>query len=151
MNLRKDVREFIELLNSQKVNYLVVGAHALAWHGLPRYTGDIDFFIATDPENAKAIIQVLQEYGFGDIGLTEEDFLEPDQVIQLGFPPHRIDLLTGISGVSWQEAWKSSVPGTIDDLPVIFIGTDCYLKNKDASGRPQDIADAQRLRDTLHD
>lgn len=146
MKLSPDLREFIELLNSHKVEFLVVGAHALAFHGLPRYTKDVDFFIAANRENAGALAAVVEAFGFGSTGLNAEDFLTPDSVIQLGVEPHRIDLLTGLSGIGWEEAWSSKVAGELDNLPVHFLSRESYIKNKLASGRPQDLADVARLR-----
>ncbi len=146
MALSRDLREFIELLNSHEVEFLVVGAHALAYHGLPRYTKDIDLFIATSKPNAAALFKAVEEFGFGSTGLKEEDFLATDVVIQLGVEPNRIDLLTGLSGIEWEEAWEDRVQGTLDGLPVAFISKDCFIKNKLASARPQDIADVARLR-----
>jgi hypothetical protein len=145
MNLSKDLREFIELLNSHKVDYLIVGAHALAWHGLPRYTKDIDFFVNPEPANVDRLLTALDQFGFGSLGLASDDFLVPDRVIQLGREPHRIDLLTGISGVTWAECWHSKVRGEMDGIPVPFLGRDAFVRNKRASGRPQDLADASRL------
>lgn len=145
MKLSNDLREFIGLLNSHKVEFIIVGAHALAWHGLPRYTKDIDFFIRPESENATRLLRVLEEFGFGSLGLRGEDFVKPDQVIQLGLEPNRIDILTGISGLGWEECWESKAEGSLDGLAVCFLGRDSYLKNKRASGRPQDLADAQRL------
>ncbi|MDF1656564.1 MAG: hypothetical protein P1U58_03060 [Verrucomicrobiales bacterium] len=147
MELSHDLKEFIELLNSHRVEYLVVGAHALAWYGLPRYTKDIDFFVHVTPKNAEAIAAVIDEFGFGSTGLTSSDFLEDDQIIQLGIEPHRIDILTGISGVSWEEAWTSREKGEIENLDVFFVGKSAYIKNKLASARPQDVADVARLRE----
>ena len=146
MKLSADLREFIELLNSKRVEFIIVGAHALAWHGLPRYTKDIDLLVHADADNAKAIVAALDAFGFGSLGLQVGDFLEADQVIQLGREPNRIDLLTGISGVSWSEAWETKVDGEMDGIPVAYLGQESYLKNKLASGRPQDLADAARLR-----
>lgn len=147
MELSRDLKEFIELLNSHRVEYLIVGAHALAWYGLPRYTKDIDVFVRVTPENAKSLVAVIDDFGFASTGLGEHDFLEADQIIQLGMEPHRIDLLTGISGVSWEEAWDSREPGTIGKIEVHYLGKSAYIKNKLASGRPQDIADVSRLRE----
>jgi hypothetical protein len=147
MKLSADLREFIELLNSHAVEFLIVGAHALAWHGLPRYTKDIDFLVHAEAANAEALLRVLDHFGFGALGLQPKDFLKPDQVIQLGREPNRIDLLTGISGVSWDECWVSRVAGELDGIPVFFLGRDTYIKNKLASGRPQDLADVSRLRE----
>jgi Nucleotidyl transferase of unknown function (DUF2204) len=147
MKLSPDLREFIGLLNSHRVEFIIVGAHALAWHGLPRYTKDIDFFVRSSLENAEALLDVLGEFGFGSLGLTAEDFLKPGQVIQLGREPNRVDLLTGLSGVEWAECWSSRVEGEMDGLPVSFLGRETYIKNKLAAGRPQDIADAARLQE----
>ncbi len=151
MKLNSDLREFIELLISHKVEFIIVGAHALAWHGLPRYTKDIDFFIHSNPTNANALIQALIAFGFGSLGLSSETFLKPDQVIQLGREPHRIDLLTGLTGVSWEESWSSAAKGDMDGIPVHYLGRETYIKNKLASGRPQDLADASRLREICGD
>jgi hypothetical protein len=147
MKLSADLREFIELLNLHGVEFLIVGAHALAWHGLPRYTKDVDFFIHSSHANAASLLEVLEAFGFGALGLKEDDFLVPDQVIQLGREPNRIDLLTGLSGVEWAECWMSRVAGEMDEIPVNFLGRDAYIKNKLASGRPQDLADAARLKE----
>ena len=147
MKLSNDLREFIELLNSLKVEFVIVGAHALAWHGLPRYTKDVDFLINTSPENAQTMANLIDAFGFGSTGLGADDFQITDQVIQLGMEPNRIDILTGISGVTWEEAWASKVSAELDGLPVWYLGKDAYIKNKLASGRPQDSADVARLRE----
>ncbi len=151
MKLGADLREFIELLNSHKVEFIVVGAHALAWHGLPRYTKDIDFLVHAQHSNAKRLLKALDDFGFGSLGLRLDDFLAPDQVIQLGREPNRIDLLTSISGVDWSECWQSKVEGAMDGIPVNYLGREAYIKNKLASGRPQDLADACRLKDISPD
>ena len=145
MNLEADLREFIELLNALKVRYIVVGAFAVAYHVYPRYTGDIDLFIERSSENAQAIVNAIQQFGFGDLGLSTEDFLQEDQVIQLGVAPNRIDLLTFLSGVEFQEAWTTRVQGEIAGLSVPVISKELLKKNKAASGRSQDIADLEYL------
>jgi hypothetical protein len=145
MNLEKDLREFIELLNALDVHYLVVGAFALAYHGHPRYTGDIDLFIERTAENADKLMQVIQKLGFGDLDLSVDDFLQEDQVIQLGISPNRIDLLTFLSGVSFQEAWTTREHGEIDGLNVPFISKEMFKRNKAASGRTRDLADLEQL------
>ena len=145
MKLSKDLREFVELLNSAKIKYLIVGGHAVAFHGYPRFTGDTDFFVESSRSNANALEQVLRDFGFSGIGVTEQDFLQPGIVVQLGRPPNRIDLLTSIDGVTFEEAWSSRMLVEIDGLPVNFISKEHLLKNKRASGRPQDHADADRL------
>ncbi|MDA0766445.1 MAG: nucleotidyl transferase AbiEii/AbiGii toxin family protein [Verrucomicrobia bacterium] len=146
ITLPKDSREFIELLLSQKVEFLLVGGYALAFHGAPRFTEDIDLFVMVSPQNADRIIKVLDDFGFGGIGITSADFLEPDQVIQLGRTPHRIDLLTGISGVDWETAWSSRIEADLDGLTVPAIGKAALEANKKATGRPQDLADLARMR-----
>ncbi|MDP4625400.1 MAG: nucleotidyl transferase AbiEii/AbiGii toxin family protein [Akkermansiaceae bacterium] len=148
MTLHKDIREFIELCLSRKVEFLLVGGYALAFHGAPRFTEDIDFMVLVSPENARKLSHVLNEFGFGDTGITESDFLESDQVIQLGRAPNRIDLLTGISGVAWKEAWASRIPVLLDGIEVMAIGKAELIRNKQATGRPQDLADVARLRQT---
>ena len=145
MNLEKDLREFIELLNALNVRYMVVGAFALAYHGHPRYTGDIDLFIERTAENADNLMQVIQKFGFGDLDLSVDDFLQEDQVIQLGISPNRIDLLTFLSGVSFQEAWATREHGEIDGLNVPFISKEMFKRNKAASGRTRDLADLEQL------
>lgn len=144
-NLEDDLREFIELLNALKVRYIVVGAFAVAYHGYPRYTADIDLFIERSSENAQAISKAIQQFGFRGLGLSSEDFLEEDQVIQLGVAPNRIDLLTFLSGVEFQEAWATRVQGEIAGLKVPIISKELLKKNKAASGRSQDIADLEHL------
>ena len=144
-NLEDDLREFVELLNALKVRYIVVGAFALAYHGYPRYTGDIDLFVERSAENAQALLSAIQQFGFGDLGLTPEDFLKEDQIIQLGVAPNRIDLLTFLSGVEFQEAWATRIQGEIAGLSVSLISKELLKKNKAATGRSQDIADLEHL------
>lgn len=144
-HLQNDLREFIGLLNSLKVEYLVVGGHAVAFHGHPRFTGDIDFFIRATGENAERVLGVLDAFGFGSLGITVADLTEPGQVVQLGRPPNRIDILTSISGVDFDSAWASRAPADLDGHAVNFIGADELLKNKQESGRPKDLADAAKL------
>lgn len=143
--LQSDLREFIGLLNSHKVEFVVVGGHAVAFHGYPRYTGDIDFFIRTTPENAERVLRVLDDFGFGNLGITKQDLLQEGQVVQLGRPPNRIDLLTSISGVAFEEAWQSRVRTVLDDQSVSFLGFAELLRNKQASGRMKDLGDAEKL------
>lgn len=143
--LPTDLREFIELLNSHEVRYLIVGGYAVAYHGYPRMTGDIDFFLAVSEENAVKMEAVLRDFGFGGLGLTAQDFLEPGKIIQLGYPPNRIDLLTSISGVNFAEAWEDRVTDELDGLLVNFVGRKTLLVNKAASGRPKDRADLDAL------
>ena len=145
MNLQKDLREFLELLNSHKVDFVVVGAHAVAFHGYPRYTGDIDFLVRSTLDNAQRVVSVLTTFGFEDAAALTESLMQPEKVIQLGRPPNRIDLLTSISGVDFDEVWSTSVAGDIDGVPVRFIGREALLKNKRASGRLKDLADVEEM------
>ena len=145
MDLEEDLREFVELLNALNVRYMVVGAFAVAYHGHPRYTGDIDLFIERSAENAERLVQVIEKFGFADLNLSVDDFLQEDQVIQLGISPNRIDLLTFLSGVSFQEAWATREHGEISGLKVPFISKEMLKQNKAASGRMQDLADLEQL------
>ncbi len=145
MPLAKDLREFIQLLNSHGVEFLVVGAYALAFHGHPRYTGDIDLLVRSSAGNAARIEHVLADFGFGSLGLSAADFLVPDRIVQLGLPPNRIDLLTSIGGVGFDEAWNGCIPAELDGLPVRFLGRDALIRSKRAAGRPKDLADLAAL------
>ncbi len=144
--LNRDFKEFIKSLNDNDVRYLVVGGYAVAFHGHPRYTKDIDIWIEMSRENATNLMRALDEFGFGSIGLKAEDFLEPNQVIQLGYPPNRIDLLLSLSGVNFEDCYASKVQVAIDDVTVNFIDLENLKKNKKASGRLQDLADVENLR-----
>ena len=112
--LQSDLKEFIALLNSRKAEYIVVGGHAVAFHGYPRFTGDIDFFLRATPDNAERVLSVLKDFGFGDLQIGISDLTTPNRVIQLGRPPNRIDLLTSISGVEFDDAWPSRVSTDLD-------------------------------------
>ena len=122
-----------------------MGAYALAHHGAPRNTGDIDIYVRPSPDNARRVVEVLGEFGFGSLGLSETDFTQLQQVIQLGRPPVRIDLLTSLSGVSWEEADCGKVPGTYGDVPVSYLGRAQMTANKRATGRLKDLADLEAL------
>jgi hypothetical protein len=134
VKLQKDLREFIELLNSRRIDYIVVGGHAVAFHGYPRFTGDIDFLVRPTPDNAARLVEALHDFGFGGVGLTVEDFTRPNRVVQLGQVPNRIDLLTTISGVDFEEAWQAKVGAELDSIPVSFLSYDHLLRNKQAAG-----------------
>jgi predicted nucleotidyltransferase len=143
--LNQDFKEFIQSLNDNHVRYLVVGGYAVAFHGHPRYTKDIDIWIEMSPENAASIVKALEQFGFDSLGLQETDFLIPEQVIQLGQPPNRIDLLCTVSGVDFSACYESRVTVEIDGMPVSFIDLENLRKNKAASGRHQDLADLENL------
>jgi hypothetical protein len=146
--LSSDLREFIHLLNTKSVKYVIVGAWALAFHGRPRYTGDLDVFVSREPDNAGRLMEVIEAFGFGRSGIKREDFLQADYVIQLGRAPNRIDILTGISGVAFDEAWESREYGSVSDAAVFVISRDLLIKNKRAANRDKDQADIKLLEKT---
>ncbi|OIP92159.1 MAG: hypothetical protein AUK24_01945 [Syntrophaceae bacterium CG2_30_49_12] len=145
MEVQKDFKELLELFNGHNVEYMIVGAYALAYHGAPRFTGDIDIFIHPSPENAQKILSALADFGFGSMNLKIEDFKNPNSVVQLGVPPVRIDIITSITGVDWEEADKGKIEGLYGDVPVCFLGREQYIANKRAVGRKKDLADIESL------
>ncbi len=146
LNIPKDFREFIKLLNSNSVRYLVVGGYAVAYYGYPRATGDMDFFLECTRKNADAVVRCLDEFGFGSLGITTEDLSTPDQIIQMGFPPLRIDLITSIDGVSFQDAWPRKITVELENISINFISKKDLNKNKLSTGRLKDQADAEELK-----
>ncbi len=144
--LSKDLREFIALLNSHSAEFVIVGGHAVAYHGYPRFTGDIDIFVRPTLENARTVFAALSDFGFGDVGIGLDDLTAAGQIVQLGLPPNRIDVLTGISGVDFDTVWRGRVDDELDGLPVSFIGLPELLINKRKSGRAKDLADIDALR-----
>ncbi len=145
MEAYPDFKELFGLFNAKKVEYIIVGAHALAYHGAPRFTGDIDILVHANTLNSRRIIQALSDFGFSFPDLNEDDFTKPDNVVQLGVPPARVDILTSISGISWEEAYAGKAAGTYGDIPVFFLGKKEYVANKKASGRKKDLADLEAL------
>jgi hypothetical protein len=145
MTLSKDWREFLELLNSRGVDYVIVGAQSLAFHGRPRHTGDLDILVRPTPDNARVLLALLNQFGFEQSSFKETDFLQPEQIIQLGRVPNRIDLLTSLTGVAPDEAFDAKVSAIIDGIPVFILGKDALIRNKRAVGRPQDLADLSAL------
>lgn len=143
--LSKDFKEFIELLNKNKVKYLVVGGYAVALHGYPRYTKDLDLWIDLSPENASKILKALDQFGFGSLDLNQNDFLEKDQVIQLGYPPNCIDILTSLKELTFKDCFSSRVKIELEGVQINFIDVDNLKKNKQATGRLQDLADLENL------
>ena len=145
MDLSQDLSEFIKSLNSNNVDYVIVGGFAQAFHGRPRFTGDIDILIRPSTENAARLQSALSQFGFGRVGLREEDFTREQQVIQLGVAPNRIDVLTSLTGCNFEDVWATRVAAKIAGLPVNFISKEQYVRNKRAVGRPQDLADLEAL------
>jgi hypothetical protein len=127
------------------VRYLVVGGYAVALHGYPRYTKDLDIWIERAPENAKRLVSAIIGFGFSSLGITESDFLDVDQIIQLGYPPSRIDLITDLPGVDFEQCYASKVQVNLDGTLVNFIDSGSLKQNKKASGRYQDLADLENL------
>ena len=144
--LNQDFLEFIELLEEEKVEYLVIGGYAVGLHGFPRYTGDIDFFVAISEDNAERILRVFEKFGFGEIGITQADFLKVDHVVEIGREPRKIQVLTGIDGVHFKECAERKVDMVIGGVSVKFIGKDDLIRNKAASGRPKDRIDVEELK-----
>ncbi len=149
MLLPEGWRAFIELLNSNGVEYVIVGAVALAHHGIPRYTGDLDILVRNSPENARRLESVLAAFGFTSLGLKAADFLDPDRVIQLGVPPNRIDILTSITGIPFEQAWSERIQVEVEGTPANFIGRQALVRNKRLTGRTQDKADLEALGEDL--
>ena len=143
--LSRDFKEFVALLYAHGVEYLIVGGYAMALHGRPRNTGDLDVWIARTPDNAARLMKALEEFGFGGLGLSLRDFETPEQVVQLGYPPFRIDLLTDIDGVQFADAWPRRETVVHEGMPLYFIGRDDLKANKRAVGRPRDIDDLEQL------
>ena len=145
MEMQSDFRELFALLNRHRVEFLIVGGYALAFHGAPRYTGDIDILVNPTRSNALSILSALTEFGFGNLDLQEKDFSTPGQVVQLGVPPVRIDIITSITGVSWDVAATNKVEGAYGDIPLFYIGRDDLIRNKRSTGRAKDLADIEAL------
>ncbi|MBI4818800.1 MAG: nucleotidyltransferase [Deltaproteobacteria bacterium] len=144
--LQKDLREFIECLNSNGVEYLIVGGFAVAFHGRPRFTGDIDFLVRPTEANAQRVMAALRDFGFSNLSLTPADLTSPGQIVQLGRPPNRIDLLTAISGVPTDEAFARGQASTLDGLPVAFIGRSDLIDNKRAAAPSEGLGRRGRAR-----
>jgi hypothetical protein len=145
MAIPNDFKELLELFNKHKVEYLIVGGYALAFHGAPRVTGDIGLFVQPTEDNAKRILTALDEFGFGSLDLSTEDFTTSGMVVQLGVAPVRIDIITRLSGVSWEQAYADRVAGSYGETQVHFISRDDLIANKRASGRRKDAADVEAL------
>ena len=143
--LSKDFKEFLSLLNARRVEYLVVGGYALAAHGHPRYTGDIDIWFNPTEPNIAALLIALDEFGFGALGISYEDLSKAESVVQLGYPPSRIDLLSSIDGVRFLDCFNERVVLTVDQIEVPFINVRDFRINKLAVGRHKDLADVEAL------
>ncbi len=145
MEVQQDFKDLLALFIAHKVDFIIIGAHALAYHGAPRYTGDMDILVCPDSENAKRILRAIDEFGFGSLGLEIEDFTATDNVVQLGVAPVRIDIVTSLTGVSWNDAVAGQTKGTYGDLEVYYLGRNEFILNKRALGRKKDIADLEAI------
>lgn len=148
MNPNKDFEELFELLNRNNVRYLLVGGYAYAIYATPRYTKDIDIFYARDPENADKLHSTIKQFGFGSLNISKDDFLNEGQIIQLGMPPYRIDLINQIDAVSFIDAWKNKKKFRYGKQTINVIGKQELIKNKSATGRKQDQLDVENLNET---
>jgi hypothetical protein len=145
LDVQPDFRDLLALFNAHKAEYVVVGAYALAFHGAPRFTGDMDILVRPGVRNARRIIAALAEFGFASLGLAAEDFKEPGRAVQLGVAPVRVDLVTSLTGVSWKEVAAGSKPGKYGDVRVRYLGKKEFIRNKRAIGRTKDLADIEAL------
>ena len=145
LSLPLDFKEFLKLLNEKSVRYLLIGGYAVGYHGYPRATGDMDVWIAIHPENAQKMVSVLRDFGFDHPELTPELFLQKNKIVRMGYPPMRLEISTGISGVEFEECYKSRVVDTLDDVEVNIIDLPHLKANKKAAGRLKDLAHLENL------
>jgi len=145
MTLDQDFEDFVLLLNKYNIDYMIVGGYALAFHGKPRHTGDLDIWIAISEDNALGMVRVINEFGMASLGMKKSDFLQKGIITQIGYPPLRIDILNEIDGVNFTEAYPNKLIIDVDGLAVNYIGLDDLIRNKQVSGRKQDIADISEL------
>lgn len=147
MELKNDFQSFIKLLNSCHAQYIITGGFAVAIHGYPRYTGDIDIWIDPSIENALKVLAALQSFGYSDKQVNLQDLTTPGIVVQLGYPPNRIDLVTGLAGVDFEDCWNNKVSMSFGDAPAYFISLQDLKRNKKATARQQDLLDLENLPD----
>lgn len=144
--LNPDFKEMLSCLKEEKADFIIIGAYALAAHGFPRATGDIDIWVGNNPDNARKVLRSLIRFGAPAAHLTEEDFAAPQMVVQIGVEPCRIDIITGIDGVEFREAWENKVCVTIDTMEVFILSKADLLKNKLAANRDKDQGDINWLK-----
>jgi hypothetical protein len=148
--VNEDFRDMLKALLESGARFLVVGAHALAVHGIPRATGDLDIWIDRHPDNCGRVWQAIIQFGapVESFGVTQEDLARPGIVVQIGLPPRRIDILTDLTGVDFASAWAEQVGVEVGDREVPFIGRASLIRNKRATGRLRDLADLEALGET---
>jgi hypothetical protein len=145
MNDQKDFEEFFALLTRERVKFLLVGGYALAYHGHPRYTGVVDIFVEASITNARRLMNTVEKFGFKNTGIAQEDFLQKDKIIQLGYPPNRIDIIASIDGIEFKDGWKNRIKDKFGSQSVFVISRKDLIKNKRTSGRPRDLLDLELL------
>jgi len=145
IRLPRDFKDFLSLLNAHEVKYLLIGGYAVAFHGYPRATADMDIWVSRTDENARKLVSVLEEFGFGDIASARQAFTQADRVIRMGVPPLRIELITSISGVEFDACYAERIENVIDDVRVNILSLADLKRNKKAAGRPRDLADLEEL------
>ena len=145
MDLASDFNEFIGSLNAHGVEFLIVGAYALAFHGAPRFTGDLDLFVRPTPDNAAKVLDAVRAFGFPVEELQPNDLTDPRRILEMGIEPVQIHVMSAVSGVSWEDAWRTRAAGRCGEHAVSFLGREAFLRNKRASARPKDLADIDAL------
>jgi hypothetical protein len=143
--MNEDLKEFLLLLNAKKVDYLLVGGYAVGFHGYPRYTGDLDIWYEPTEENAKNLLLVLKEFGFGSLNITMEDMLKKGEVIQLGYPPYRIDLINECDGIEFAACYKRKIDFEYENIQIKLLSLDDLITNKKAAGRTKDKLDIENI------
>ena len=145
VKLNQDFKEFLKSLNDHEVRYLLVGGYAVGFHGYPRYTRDLDFWVEAEALNAERLIEALNDFGFSKVGLTAHDFIQANNVIQLGYPPNRIDLITSLTGLVFSECYSKRAVAVLDGVKTTILDLESLKLNKRSIGRHQDLADLERL------
>ena len=146
MNASKDFEELFGFFNARKVKALVVGGYAFSFHARPRTTKGLDVFLEPMADNARNVLLALQDFGFGGLPIATEDLTEPGRILQIGYPPGRIHLLTSLQGIHFADAWSRRVEGHFGREPVYYLGLEDLIRNKEAAARPQDLADVAVLK-----
>lgn len=145
LNWTKEFREFVASLNRNNVRYVMLGGYAVAWHGHPRFTGDVDFFIERTPENAALVVRAIEDFGLACLEISVADLLAEESCVFFGAPPWRVDLINFATGITFDEAWESRIEGDVDGTPCHIISRELLLQNKRATGRGKDMADVETL------